>query len=567
MHANLIKWLEKHQSGDIEAANTYYLAHVNEFPDDVDAWQLLGITYGQLNQLDQALNAFKKGLDIDPTNTALHNNIGHVYIKLEAFEKGEYHFNEVLRQSPSHFGVLNNLGLLHYKQANFDVAESYFHKALLIDEKNESALCNLGLCQFNQRQLKTAIRTFHAVFQLNSLNHPAVTKLAECYLQQSSYHNAIKYFKKARKIEATFQIHHGLGCAYLGINQLQSALDCFNAAYDIEPFNFENCHNIASVYFHQRKLGEALQCWFQCLQMQPTSEETIYNIAVVYQYQNKFDDASDYFHKVLVKNPNHIDSLHNLGTLCLKQNNQKGAIGFYQRVKKLDPNNEQITFLLSALEQNNQDHFKQCPETYVKQLFDDYAPTYDEHLTKVLRYNGHEQLCDLIEAALEPKKDQWDLVMDIGCGTGLAGSILRPWAKKLIGVDCASNMLLLAKKTQYYDELIEGFLPDIDWPEENISLCFMADCMPYFGELSPLIQSMYDAGSTKCIIACSIEQACDDCEQYELSPSGRYRHNPEYLITTMKAFKFNLLKQKQTTIRYEQHHPVKNHLFVFRRII
>ena len=564
MHKTLLKWFQKHQSGEIASALEYYQTHIEQYPNDINAWQLLGIGYSQLHAYDDALFAYKKGLSLDPDNITLHSNIGHVYIKLEQYDLSQMHFNTVLSKQPGHLGVLKNLGLLHYKKGEYDQAEAYFLKALAIDEHNEMLLHNLGLCQFNQKQLKPAIRSFQSALNVNPNNDAIMVNLAESYLQQSNYFDAIKYFKKALAIEPSFRIHHGLGCAYLGHDEADKALVSFNKAYELEPFNFENCHNLASLYFHQQKLGEALQCWFQCLQMKKDCQQTLYNIGVCYQHQNKFEDASSYFHKVLTHNTNHADSLHNLGTLALKQNKPKEAIGFYQRVLKIKPDNVQVKFLLQALENSSKPDFDQCPKDYVSQLFDDYAPTYDQHLTQVLKYNGHEKLAELLQDTLSPKKKQWERIADLGCGTGLAGDYLKPWTKHLIGVDCSNKMLYLAKKTNHYDDLLSGFIPEITWPQD-IDVFFLADCLPYLGDLDVVVKHMVQALNPDGYIACSIESAQGETETFKLTTSGRFIHHSEYLVHTMAKYGCQEVGHTKTHIRYEQHNPVNNELFIFKK--
>ena len=55
---------------------------------------------------------------------------------------------------------------------------------------------------------------------------------------------------------------------------------------------------------------------------------------------------------------------------------------------------------------------------------------------------------------LEPSK-RLD-VLDAGCGTGLCGPLVAPYARRLAGVDLSEGMLAHAKEKNVYDELIEG---------------------------------------------------------------------------------------------------------------
>jgi len=47
-------------------------------------------------------------------------------------------------------------------------------------------------------------------------------------------------------------------------------------------------------------------------------------------------------------------------------------------------------------------------------------------------------------------------VLDAGCGTGLCGPSLAPYARRLTGVDLSSGMLARAKEKQVYDALTQA---------------------------------------------------------------------------------------------------------------
>lgn len=562
MREFLSQWIQRHQAGEITQAIDFYQEYLISHPDDINVLQLLGIGFCQLNQFTQALETFEHARKIDPDHPAINNNIGHIFIKQKQFQQGLDYFHLILNNQPTHLGALYNLGLLHYHQKDFTTAESFFYQAAQWHDSNSDVFFNLGLCQFYQNQMKNAKRNFKCASKIATNDTRILLKLGECALQLKQHDEAQIYFEEALSIKPSFAVYHGLGCAHLGQDRMDDALKYFNEAYDLEPFNFENCHNIASIHFHKRELLEALQCWFQCLQMKPDALETLYNIGVVYQYQNKFSDAKDYFFKVLNVEPNHHDALFNLGTLALKQNKPKEAITYYQQVIKINPNNEDVRFLLTALGEETADTFNQCPKHYVSQLFNDYAPNYDQHLTQVLRYDGHKQLHALIEDTLEPKKNQWSCITDLGCGTGLAGPLLAPWTNQLIGVDCADEMLKIAHKSNDYQQLIHGYIPDFNWPNE-VDLFFLADCAPYIGDLTEVTKHMQETLKPEGFIALSIEKSKTD-NAFQLTPSGRYQHNRTALVDLMSQHGFSLVISKETHLRYEQHNPVTSELFIFK---
>src|SRR5262249_22747284 len=63
------------------------------------------------------------------------------------------------------------------------------------------------------------------------------------------------------------------------------------------------------------------------------------------------------------------------------------------------------------------------PTAYVRALFDQYAPQFDTALTERLAYRGPGILRDAVEraCAAEPRPARFPDMLDLGCGTGLAG--------------------------------------------------------------------------------------------------------------------------------------------------
>ena len=73
------------------------------------------------------------------------------------------------------------------------------------------------------------------------------------------------------------------------------------------------------------------------------------------------------------------------------------------------------------------------PQAYVRRLFDDYAPRFDEALVKRLAYTAPAKLRAAI-VELAPQR-RFAATLDLGCGTGLAGVALRDITTWLEGVD------------------------------------------------------------------------------------------------------------------------------------
>jgi len=80
-------------------------------------------------------------------------------------------------------------------------------------------------------------------------------------------------------------------------------------------------------------------------------------------------------------------------------------------------------------------------------------------------------------------------ILDIGCGTGLAGAWLKDYARSLVGVDLSEQMVNVARKKMLYQELhvqpLNAFLEGCD---RTFDLVVAADVLSYVGDL----QSTFD---------------------------------------------------------------------------
>mgnify|MGYP004540609259 CR=1 FL=1 len=204
-----------------------------------------------------------------------------------------------------------------------------------------------------------------------------------------------------------------------------------------------------------------------------------------------------------------------------------------------------------------------APAAYVRDLFDNYAPRFEAELTGALGYRTPEALAALLRAAgLEPAGDLE--VLDAGCGTGLSGGALRPWARRMTGVDLSPRMLDAARSRGIYEALEEAELVEFLARHRGAyDLVAAADVLNYLGDLAPALNAMAAALRPGGHAAFSLETGVG--ASYALGPGMRYRHDPAHVIALAEATRLNLLELEDVTLREERGEPVAGTLMVLRR--
>jgi predicted TPR repeat methyltransferase len=119
-------------------------------------------------------------------------------------------------------------------------------------------------------------------------------------------------------------------------------------------------------------------------------------------------------------------------------------------------------------------------------------------------------------------------IIDLGCGTGLMGGLVRDRAKRLVGLDLSRKMLDEAEKKGIYDLLIPGDINDVLANcDDAYDAVVSADVFIYVGDLSETFALVNKRLRNGGLFAFSVE-GCDG-DGFQLNPSMRYSHSANYI--------------------------------------
>jgi predicted TPR repeat methyltransferase len=190
------------------------------------------------------------------------------------------------------------------------------------------------------------------------------------------------------------------------------------------------------------------------------------------------------------------------------------------------------------------------------------APDFDSHLVGNLGYRTPAALKALLVDSIE-EGHRFRRMLDLGCGTGLAGVALAPFAVERWGVDLSTKMLAQARSRDIYHRLeaagIDAFL---EAAEATFDLIVAADVFVYIGNLKrtfELIRRRLDDGA---LFLFSTE-ICDD-RDFVLNPTGRYAHAAPYVEAVARGMGLAVLRCARECLRLEHGQVVMGNCFLLR---
>ncbi|HET9619177.1 MAG TPA: methyltransferase [Pseudolabrys sp.] len=204
------------------------------------------------------------------------------------------------------------------------------------------------------------------------------------------------------------------------------------------------------------------------------------------------------------------------------------------------------------------------PVAYIRSLFDGYAPGFEDSLVGRLGYRGPELLMTAL--ARVDALNTFDSVLDLGCGTGLAGTAIKPHAQRLTGVDLSPRMLAAASAKGVYDRLTEGecmtFLREEALAGARHDLVLAADVFIYFHELMQVPRFAVPVMTPGALLAFSVET--HDGDGVILRDTLRYAHGEAHVRHALKQGGLEIVLLESAPARNEKGEPVPGLVVVAR---
>jgi predicted TPR repeat methyltransferase len=194
---------------------------------------------------------------------------------------------------------------------------------------------------------------------------------------------------------------------------------------------------------------------------------------------------------------------------------------------------------------------------YVEDIFNDYAPIFDEKLAE-LGYRAPALILQALAPHLPPPARDL-FVLDAGCGTGLCAPLLTPYARRLDGVDLSPKMLEKAAAKELYDRLEKADLTEfLGGAPEEYDLIVAADVLCYFGDLAEVLAGFATALAPTGRLGFSVERWADpaDGDGYFLNQSGRYKHDWDYVARIVDESGLIPIDRTEQVLRSEYGEPV-----------
>jgi predicted TPR repeat methyltransferase len=444
--------------------------------------------------------------------------------------KAEVIYKQVLQAEPDNVDALHLLGLVARQFGNHEIAVGLIDRAVKLNPK---------------------VAMFH-------------NNLGETYRTIGKLDEAVTHCKTALVLQPVFpEASYNLAMALRSMGKLDEAIANFEQAICGKPDFIEAYIGLSETLHKQRKPEEAIACLQKGLPILPNHPALLCGIGIVLNASDRKDEAIVHYEQALIAHPNVPELSYNLAAVYRDQGKLSEAAACLRRVLQTNPNKDTSDTARHLLAVMQQETTESAPEGYVREIFDNYAQAFDQHLVEKLEYRVPRLLGDAIKCFLGPAQHKLDSI-DMGCGTGLLGPEIRNISKSMVGIDLSSEMIKKARERAIYDRLIVGDLVERlkELPQDSSDLATAADVFVYVGKLDQVFEQCRRILHTGGLFAFSLEAASDDNNDFSLHTTGRYQHSRAYIQKLSQRFNFAEIHFAPIHVRKEKDEPVPGYIYL-----
>jgi len=265
---------------------------VQKYPDNAEAWYLLGELHGRFEKFEEMNQAFEKSLSIGPNfkpqieqlqnkyfaenyNAALRN-----YYTPAREEQDPEKRKELFRQAaekflyshqsmPSRIEPLTPMSVSFLESGDTATAEKYVLKAIDMNPQNDTLMVTVGDFYYRSNQTEKALAMYERALGVNNNSVDAMLAIGEIYTKQEKWDEALAKFK---------------------------------TAMDLEPDNPAIPNNVAIILYNEAQYTEAISYIKKTIKLEPDNKNAFELLSLSYmqsaqQFNDKFTETEDASYK------------------------------------------------------------------------------------------------------------------------------------------------------------------------------------------------------------------------------------------------------------------------------
>ncbi|MEI6853426.1 MAG: tetratricopeptide repeat protein [Bacteroidota bacterium] len=221
-------------------------------------------------------------------------------------------------------------------------AYGYLKKAVEIYPRNLNAWNLLGNCDIKREDYAASRECFMNCLKINPKHPHALNNLlylAQVANKNQQFAEAVTDYKILIQYKPDVaDNYYGLGVAFRGISQFDSAIVCLNKALHLKPDYVDAMSKLGEIYGQNLgRIDAAEDCFLQAIEVKPNDESSLENLGIVYGIKKDFNKSLSYFQQALKIKPEKYELYMNISQTYRIMGDLKSAQDYIVQAEKYKP--------------------------------------------------------------------------------------------------------------------------------------------------------------------------------------------------------------------------------------
>lgn len=301
--------------------------------DLADVYNLMGMEYLFLEQLEEAKSCFITCLDNDLEDYTALYNVVYCYEYLEQYEEGILFLEDFINKNPYSQVAWHQQGRLLYILKKYPEALTAFDFAFIIDEFFTGALIEKAKCYEKLGKVQDAIACYLYASELEDGSSYVFLRLGKCFEKIKDYEKALHYFSKTTKEDPLLDKGWlGITDFYVHQKNNHKALYYIKKAIEIDRDNLEYWCRYIQINYSLANYEEVIYGYHVATKIKPLRQDFLLKYIDSYINLNDLEEAINLLVEANFKFPKNRAFTIRLAGILLNVNNKEFGFKYLKEV-------------------------------------------------------------------------------------------------------------------------------------------------------------------------------------------------------------------------------------------
>jgi tetratricopeptide (TPR) repeat protein len=331
---------------EVVAAESTLQEILNDFPEEPDALQLLGVLRRAQGRFDEAEALYRRSLAAKSDQPQVHHNLGNLFYATARYDEAASEQREAIRLKPNYAEAHLNLGLALLLTRDPVGAEQCFRAALRIQPNFTFAKQSLAVALNEQDRPKEAETLLRQMLALGSRDRRQIAALEHnlgvSVKMQGRFEEALRLFDAAQaKVPDMAMVDYNRANTLQQLGRLEDAVSFYRRAIGRNPLDTAAHHDLNALLYRLGRDAEFLRSYDEVGTLYPDVGALPLAKGDFLFLKQDFDRAEIEFRRAGRLLPDHVMPHDGLGTILAHRGEFDAAIAEHETAVGMEPENVQ----------------------------------------------------------------------------------------------------------------------------------------------------------------------------------------------------------------------------------